>query len=500
MVALHEPPAANAQQTAREVTAVSMNDERLVAVGGMDGLTVLWDSVANQVRLEYSRQSDWVHGMALSPDGQYLATASLDHSVKLSNFQSGALLHTYSHPDQVFSVDISADNQYVLTACNDNQTRLWGLATEQVVQWYSAGSVKSAALSPDSLYVATGSRDHIAGVFDRATAAEIRQFIGHTDHVKDVRLSSDNRYLVSRAADGSARLWDVTTGQTIREFTNGSGISVWDLAITPDNLYLLTGNRGGTCTQWELQTGSVVRTFAGHTSSVRSICINPGGRYLASGSMDGTARVWEIATGQQLAMFDFSSYTGLPANQPPVAVANSVTTNEDTGATIFVLANDTDPDGDPLVVSAVTQSSNGSVVNNLDGTVAYQPFPNFNGTDSFKYTVDDGKGGVATAQVTVTVNPVNDAPQANAGADQTVSGNAAVTLNGSGSGDPDGESVTYTWKQLSGPVVTLNGKKSASATFTAPAVTATTSLSFRLTVKDPSGTAGNDTITVTVLP
>ena len=100
-------------------------------------------------------------------------------------------------------------------------------------------------------------------------------------------------------------------------------------------------------------------------------------------------------------------------NHPPVAVDDSAVIDEDTGIGLNVRANDSDPDGDPFVVSAVTQPAHGSAsVNNSDWTVYYSPSPDYNGTDSFTYTIDDGNGGTATATVTVTVNPVNDPPTA----------------------------------------------------------------------------------------
>ncbi len=78
-----------------------------------------------------------------------------------------------------------------------------------------------------------------------------------------------------------------------------------------------------------------------------------------------------------------------------------------------MLANDADGENDPLAITAVTQGANGMVAID-DGGVIYTPDANFNGSDSFSYTVDDGNGGTDTATVNVTVNPVNDAPLTNA--------------------------------------------------------------------------------------
>uniref|UniRef100_UPI002610B880 Ig-like domain-containing protein n=1 Tax=uncultured Christiangramia sp. TaxID=503836 RepID=UPI002610B880 len=73
------------------------------------------------------------------------------------------------------------------------------------------------------------------------------------------------------------------------------------------------------------------------------------------------------------------------------------TTSEDTPVQIDVLNNDSDPDGDELTVTEVTQPGNGSAVINTDGTVTYSPNANFNGTDTFTYTISDGNGGTDTA-------------------------------------------------------------------------------------------------------
>ena len=101
-----------------------------------------------------------------------------------------------------------------------------------------------------------------------------------------------------------------------------------------------------------------------------------------------------------------------PANDAPTANDDTAAAEEDTPiVTIDVLANDTDPDNGRLLVVRASQGTNGSVTINTDGTLTYAPNRNFCGTDTFNYTLSDGKGGTATATVTVTINPVNDAPK-----------------------------------------------------------------------------------------
>jgi len=96
------------------------------------------------------------------------------------------------------------------------------------------------------------------------------------------------------------------------------------------------------------------------------------------------------------------------ASQPPVAVNDTLATSKNTAKTISVIANDSDSDGDDLTVTAVTQPSQGSVVQYANGTVKYTPPSNWTGTTSFTYTVSDGNGGTATATVSVTVGSHTD--------------------------------------------------------------------------------------------
>ena len=90
-------------------------------------------------------------------------------------------------------------------------------------------------------------------------------------------------------------------------------------------------------------------------------------------------------------------------NTPPVAKDDAAPTAVDTAVVIAVLGNDSDPETDPLSVTAVSQGASGTVAINGDNTVTYTPNLSFTGTDSFTYTIDDGNGNTDTATVTVYV-------------------------------------------------------------------------------------------------
>lgn len=106
------------------------------------------------------------------------------------------------------------------------------------------------------------------------------------------------------------------------------------------------------------------------------------------------------ATGNKF--WDAQEGGGPPANQAPTAVDDTAITPQETAVDIYVLTNDTDPDGDPLHVNSATDPPHGTAVNH--GThVTYTPDSGFAGTDTFAYTAGDGNGGTDTATVTVTV-------------------------------------------------------------------------------------------------
>ncbi len=90
-------------------------------------------------------------------------------------------------------------------------------------------------------------------------------------------------------------------------------------------------------------------------------------------------------------------------DRSPTAADDSVRTGRDQSIDIDVRANDSDPDGDALTVDSVTQPPHGSAAIQADGTVRYTPASGFEGRDSFTYTVGDGRGGAATAEVSVNV-------------------------------------------------------------------------------------------------
>ncbi len=183
-------------------------------------------------------------------------------------------------------------------------------------------------------------------------------------------------------------------------------------------------------------------------------------------------------------------------NQAPIAMDDSATTNPSTAVSVAVLANDWDPDGDPLTVTSVTQGANGAVVINADGTATYTPNAGFMGGDGFTYSISDGQGGSASAGVTITVNAVNQPPTAvddSAATDENVPVTIPVLAN---DGDPDGDPLSVTSiVQGANGFAAVNGD--GTVTY-APMAGFTGTDSFGYTIEDGAGNAASAMVSVMV--
>ena len=195
-----------------------------------------------------------------------------------------------------------------------------------------------------------------------------------------------------------------------------------------------------------------------------------------------------------------------PTNQAPTANAGTAQTVDEFD-TVTLNGSGTDPNGDALTYSW-TQLS-GTNVTLSDASIAAPTFDapdvtavNTPETLRFQLTVSDGSLS-NSGSVDITVNDaglgINSPPTADAGPDQDVLEVVTVNLDGSGSSDPDGNTLGYSWSQTAGPNVTLTGGNTAQPSFPAPDVTAGSpaTLTFELTVDDGSDNA-TDTVDVVV--
>ncbi|NVN50625.1 Ig-like domain-containing protein [Mycolicibacterium hippocampi] len=239
-----------------------------------------------------------------------------------------------------------------------------------------------------------------------------RTFFNSAPHaVADIAATSEEvpTTIAVLGNDIDANLYPGGDVLTITKYTQAANGTV---ALNPDGTFTYTPDAGFTGTD----------TFAYTVSDEASPWHIHGLASLLFGGGHGSTTTVSVAVAPA-------------ADSAPVTTNDVLTIDEDSGTTnIDVLDNDSDPDGDALTVTSVgTPEWGGSVTVNANGTIAYTPATNFNGVDFFTYTVSDGTNS-ATATVTVTVAPVDDAPVA-IDDTATTSEETAVIINVVGNDD-----------------------------------------------------------------
>lgn len=222
-----------------------------------------------------------------------------------------------------------------------------------------------------------------------------------------------------------------------------------------------------------------------------TVTYTPAAGYLGADSFQYT-----ISDGSGGTATGTAQVTVHPVNAAPVANAESVVLSEDNAITIAVLSNDTDADGDALSVTGVGQPQHGVAVINQNGTITYTPTANYNGTDSFTYAISDGRGGSSTATVSLTVNPINDAPVANADTGTVQAGNALIINVLANDTDVEADPLTVTGIGAPGHgTVVLN--QNGTVTYTAATGYAGAD-SFTYSVSDGNGGSATASVNITV--
>ena len=185
-----------------------------------------------------------------------------------------------------------------------------------------------------------------------------------------------------------------------------------------------------------------------------------------------------------------------PVNDAPVATADTATMNEDAAPiTIDVLANDSDVDGDGLVISNTTADVGAvSVVNNQ---IQYTPAANANGVATVTYTASDNNGGTASSTVAITINPINDAPVATADTATMDEDAAPITIDVlANDSDVDGDSLAISTASADVGTATIVNNQ---IQYT-PAANANGVATVTYTASDNNGGTASSTFAITINP
>jgi hypothetical protein len=224
--------------------------------------------------------------------------------------------------------------------------------------------------------------------------------------------------------------------------------------------------------------------------------------YTSNANFDGVDTFDYIVSDGSLTDTGTVTITVSSANDPPAAVDDGSSTLEDTQVTVDVLSNDADIDlGDILSVISVTSPDNGAAaINSMDNTISYSPDLNFNGIDSFDYTISDSNGSTDAATVTVTVLANNDVPVGqNMNVKLDEDSEIVISLEG---GDVDGDSLSFLIESspLHGTLSNLDSSSGLATYKSEPDYNGDDSFTFLISDGNSNSTAATVSISVSPVP
>ncbi|KAG9007988.1 hypothetical protein FRB93_007007 [Tulasnella sp. JGI-2019a] len=306
------------------------------------GQEVSWDPY-----LWLKHTGSTVHCVAVSPDGNTIASASSDGTVGLWEMETGTRIAKLTgHTDLVTSVIFTPDGNRILSTSGDGTIRSWNATTGAhlaTLKGYTSG-VTSVAVSPDGTRLISGSQDHTARIWDSNAGVEVVKlerhlntvhFVvfspdgtcaismapldnniqfwdassgrhaftleGHTDTVTSIAISSDGTRLASASLDKSIRLWNMTSGAHVSTLTGRGGIRC--VASSSDGTRVAGGCDDTIVRLWDVTTRTQVATLRGHSRKVPHVAYSPDGAFILSLSHDSTIRLWNSLDGTPRSTF-----------------------------------------------------------------------------------------------------------------------------------------------------------------------------------------------------
>lgn len=293
-------------------------DGQLLATSSVDRTVKLW-RLADRKLIQSLTHPEGITSIAFSPDGQWLASGSYDKTVRVWRLQDGALARTLTgHGGTVWSVAFSRDGERLASSGEDKTVKLWRLSDGAPLLAFTGHTLNvwSVALSPDGQRLASGSFDRTVRLWRTDTGALMQTLTGHRQAVVSVAFSPDGEWLASGGDDSSIRLWRVKDGGLVNTLTGG-GDHVYTVAFSPDGQWLasggrergalgtlwkqvtgnqLRGDKGITVRLWRVRDGALQQGLAEHSDDVWSVAFSPDGKWLATSSEDKTVKLWRLET------------------------------------------------------------------------------------------------------------------------------------------------------------------------------------------------------------
>ncbi|MCF7948879.1 MAG: WD40 repeat domain-containing protein [Spirochaetia bacterium] len=202
------------------------------------------------------------------------------------------------HTDQVLDMDLSPDGKYLASASMDDTVRIWDTHTleELGVLEGHADDVYSVSFGPGARHVVTGARDGAVRVYALPSGEQVHLLRGHAEAVYSVSYSPDGKQILSGGKDTTVRVWDADSGELLKVFRGHSG-EINSVLVGPDSKIGYSTAIDGTLRSWYLQEdlapGFIEKV---NKQSIINVALSPNGEKIAFTGMekvyDEAAKQW----------------------------------------------------------------------------------------------------------------------------------------------------------------------------------------------------------------
>ncbi|MEP0885838.1 AAA-like domain-containing protein, partial [Trichocoleus sp. ST-U3] len=272
----------------------------LIASGSGDNTVKLWRKTSTKSPNLKPNYTLWhtlkghtneVAQVAIAPDGQTIASASKDKTIKLWS-TDGKLLKTLTgHKDEVDSVAFSPDSQTIASASKDKTIKLWS-TDGKLIRTLTGHTdrVKHVAFSPQGNLIASTSWDKTVKLW-QLDGTLVQTLTGHSDAVGKVAFNPNGRLIASASLDRTVKLWKLDG--TLVKTLPAAKDTVSGVAWSPDGQILVSSSWDGPIAIWKLDD-SLLQTLNGHQASIYTVKFSPDGKTIATASRDNTVKLWRL--------------------------------------------------------------------------------------------------------------------------------------------------------------------------------------------------------------
>eukprot|EP00741_Cyanophora_paradoxa_P007909 tig00001231_g7652.t1 len=238
-----------------------------------------------------------VNAVAISAEGDLVASAGTDRWLSLWKADGSLLSHWHAHHDAIWGLSMSRDGNTLASCSADGTVRVWRAAGGFLLREYKGheGRVFAVAVSPkDAALVASGGEDGSVRLWQNGE--EVAALRASAEPVKAVAFSPDGALVAAAGCDNTVRLWGVADGR-LRWSASGHSWWITSLAFSPDGSKIASSSFDRSVRVWGAEDGAPLWTLRGHTSWVFTVAFTPDGKHVLSSGVGGSIRFWRLGEG-----------------------------------------------------------------------------------------------------------------------------------------------------------------------------------------------------------